>query len=167
MRIAVNLSVEQFRNTHLTDQVAGVLEETGLPPKYLELEITESVALHETDYIIGVLKDLKSLGVSISIDDFGSEYSSLSRLKQMPVDRIKIDKQFIQGISLSADDEAVTDIILDLSRALNLSVIAEGVESNAQLEYLSQRKCDEVQGFYFFKPLSAEELERLLKSEEG
>ncbi|MEL7609292.1 MAG: EAL domain-containing protein [Bacillota bacterium] len=164
LRMAVNLSVSQFKNPKLTDIVQGILQETGLNPAYLELEITESVAVKESEYIIDVLNSLKELGVSISIDDFGTEYSSLSRLKMLPIDRIKIDMQFVQGIEGSEKDQAITKIIINLAKSLGLKVIAEGVETAPQLDFLHQRMCDEVQGFYYYRPMPAADIEAMLKN---
>jgi EAL domain-containing protein (putative c-di-GMP-specific phosphodiesterase class I) len=163
--MAVNLSVEQFRNPYLKDMIARTLERTGLAANYLELEITENIAIKEPDDIIRVLNDLKDLGVSISIDDFGTEYSSLSRLKQLPIDRIKIAMQFVHGISSSSKDEAITKVIINLARNLGLRVIAEGVETETQLNFLSERLCDEIQGYYFYKPMTAAEFEAALRKE--
>ena len=167
LRIGVNLSVNQFRNPALVDSVDRILKETHLDPKYLELEITESIAIKEAGYIIDVLEHLKQLGLSISIDDFGTEYSSLSRLKNLPIDRIKIDMQFVQGIENSEKDRAITKIIINLAKSLGLKVIAEGVETLPQLEFLNQRMCDEVQGFYYYKPMPAEEIDDLIQNWES
>lgn len=130
--------------------------------QYLELEITESIAVKEAGYIIQVLEDLKTLGVTISIDDFGTEYSSLSRLKSLPVDRIKIDMQFVHGISMGNKDEAIAKIIIQLAKNLNMNVIAEGVETESQYDFFNNNLCDEIQGFYFFKPLPASEITSIL-----
>lgn len=162
IRMAVNLSVEQFRNPNLVSLVAKTLSETGLEAKYLELEITESTAVKEAGYIIHVLQELKELGVTIAIDDFGTEYSSLSRLKTLPVDRIKIAMQFVHGILEDNKDAAIAKIIIQLAKNIRLNVIAEGVETEKQLEFFSKQMCDEVQGFYFYKPMPAIELEEIL-----
>ncbi|UNC93142.1 EAL domain-containing protein [Candidatus Contubernalis alkaliaceticus] len=162
LRMSVNLSVEQFRNVNLANLVANTLSKTGLDSKYLELEITESTAVKEAGYIIGVLQELKELGVTIAIDDFGTEYSSLSRLKTLPVDRIKIDMQFVHGISEGNKDEAIAKIIIQLAKSLELKVTAEGVETEPQVEFFSKQMCDEIQGFYYYKPMSALELEKIL-----
>jgi EAL domain-containing protein (putative c-di-GMP-specific phosphodiesterase class I) len=143
--------------------VGNILRETGLKPEYLELEITESIAIHEFYYIFEVLNELKKLGVYIAIDDFGTEYSSLSRLKLLPIDRIKMDIQFVRSIEISEKDRAITKVIINLAKDLGLKVIAEGVENERQLEFLSQRMCDEIQGFYYYKPMPADEVERVLK----
>ncbi|HBR02737.1 MAG TPA: bifunctional diguanylate cyclase/phosphodiesterase [Ruminiclostridium sp.] len=164
LRMAVNLSISQFNNPRIVDNVDSILKETGLSPEYLELEITESIAIKEANYTIGILNKLKKLGVSISIDDFGTEYSSLSRLKILPIDRIKIDMQFVQGIEGNEKDQAITKIIINLAKSLGLEVLAEGVETAPQLEFLNQKMCDDVQGYYYYKPMPAEEIEKLLKS---
>lgn len=164
VRVAVNLSVEQFHNPNLILYIREALEETGLDPAYLELEITESCAIRETNYISRVLQEIKSLGVSISIDDFGTEYSSLARIKQLPIDRIKMAMQFVHGIPSSVKDEAIAKIIINLAGSLGLKVIAEGVETKCQFEFLKNRVCDEVQGYYFYKPMPAPEVEKLLMS---
>ncbi|WP_245156608.1 GGDEF and EAL domain-containing protein [Clostridium aminobutyricum] len=163
VRMAVNLSVNQFRDPNLVSQVDNILKKTGLDPQYLELEITESITIAEEYYIVDVLNQLKKLGVSISIDDFGTEYSSLSRLKILPIDRIKIDMQFINGIENNDKDRVITDSIINLAKNLGLRVIAEGVENKAQLEFLRQRKCNEVQGFYLYRPISPSEVENIFR----
>lgn len=163
-RVAVNLSVEQFRNPNLVSFIADTLNNTGLAPQYLELEITESIALEEPEYIIKILNELKDLGVTIAIDDFGTEYSSLSRLKELPVDRIKIAMQFIHGITESkSKDRAIAKIIIQLAKSLDLNVIAEGVETQAQIEFLRKHLCDEIQGFYYYRPMPAKEIEKILE----
>ena len=161
-RIAVNLSVIQFNDPLIVEKVDKILKETGLSPKHLELEITESIAVKENKNVVDILDRLKKLGVSISIDDFGTEYSSLSRLKTLPIDRIKIDMQFIHGIEGNEKDQAITKIIINLANSLNLEVIAEGVETKGQMEFLNQKMCDEAQGYYYYKPMPAEELEEIL-----
>lgn len=164
VRMAVNLSVIQLRNPRLKDIVRETLEDTGLAPAYLELEITESAATKEADYIVGLLGRLKSLGITLSIDDFGTEYSSLSRLKLLPVDRIKVDMQFVRGIEESNKDKAITKLIIGLAKNLGLKVIAEGVETENQLNFLHQKMCDEAQGFYYFRPMPPEQVELILRN---
>ena len=138
-RMAVNISVEQFRSGNIVQMVKECLEKTNLQPRFLELEITESIAMEESDYIIKALHELKALGITISIDDFGIEYSSLSRLKELPVDKLKVDMQFIQGIAVSNKDEAIISVIIHLAMSLGLKVIAEGVETEVQLDFFNQR----------------------------
>ena len=164
IRIAVNISINQLRNPLFLDQVKGLIIKYDFEPKYLELEVTESIAIKEPAYIISVLEGLKKLGVFVSIDDFGTEYSSLSRLKQLPVDRIKIDMQFVQGIDKNEKDRAISKVIINLAKSLGMKVVAEGVENDVQLDYLSQRLCDEVQGYVYYKPMPAEEFERILEN---
>ncbi len=165
LRVAVNISVNQFRNPKLTEQVHRILEKTELDPEYLELEITESVAIREDDYIVTVLNALKRLNVQISIDDFGTGYSSLSRLKLLPVDRLKMDIQFVREIENSDKDRAISKVIINLAKSLGMKVIAEGVETEGQMNFLSQKMCDEVQGYYYYKPMPASEVEALLRRE--
>lgn len=164
MDIAINLSALQIIDPKITTNLERIIKETRLDPKYIEVEITESIALEETSYVIEVLNNLKSIGVSIAIDDFGTEYSSLSRLKLLPIDRIKIDMQFVQGIESNEKDKAITMVIINLAKSLGLNVIAEGVETDVQLKFLDQKKCDDVQGYYYYKPMPSEEFEEILKS---
>jgi diguanylate cyclase (GGDEF)-like protein len=163
IQMAVNVSVEQFRSGKLKQIVEECLEKTGLDPRYLELEITEGIAMKETDYILKALHDLKLVGISISIDDFGTEFSSLSRLKDLPVDRLKIDMQFVRGIAVNSKDEAIIKVIINLARRLGLKVIAEGVETEEQLKFLTDEACDEVQGYYYYKPMPSEEVVIILE----
>jgi diguanylate cyclase (GGDEF)-like protein/PAS domain S-box-containing protein len=153
--IAVNLSVNQFQNKKIIEDIIKILKETGLNPKDLELEITENIIMKETDYIIDSLKQLKELGVKIAIDDFGTEYSSLNYIKQLPVDKIKIDMSFVKGININHKDEAIIKVIISLAKNLGLKVIAEGVETKEQLEFLKEQMCDEIQGYYYYKPMPA------------
>jgi len=161
-RISVNLSVQQFYNPNIIDIISKVLHETGLKPCYLELEVTESLGGHDEDYVIGTMNILKTLGVPLSIDDFGMDYSSLSRLKNLPVDRIKIDMQFVRGIGQNIKDERIIKIILELGRTLGLKVVAEGMETGRQLAFLKDNSCTEIQGYYFYKPVSTEEVAEVL-----
>lgn len=162
LEIAVNLSAVQIINPKTIDNIENIIKETRIDPKYIELEITESIAIKETDYVLNVLNKLKKLGVSIAIDDFGTEYSSLTRLKVLPADRIKIDMQFVQGIESNEKDKAIIMVIINLAHKLGLSVLAEGVETKAQLDFLVQEKCDTAQGYYYYKPMSAEKMEEVL-----
>ncbi|MDI9371094.1 MAG: EAL domain-containing protein [Synergistaceae bacterium] len=161
MRIAVNLSVVQLYNPDFVDNLAVILKEARLDPKYLELEIKECAAIRETELVLGKLKKLKKLGVYISIDDFGTECSSLSRLKILPIDRLKIDMPFVQGTERDAKDRTITTTIINLAKGLGVEVMAEGVETESQLNYLRQEECDDAQGFYYGKPMPADDLERL------
>lgn len=162
LRIAINISPVQFNNPDFAENLDQILKEEGLNPGYLELEIPESIATKESGHILNTLNKLKQLGVTISIDDFGREYSSLNRLKTLPVDRIKIDMQFVHGIEGSEKDQAITKVIINLAKNLGLEVLAEGVETMPQMEFLNKRMCDEVQGYYYFRPMTAEEIEDML-----
>ena len=161
--IAVNLSVNQFGNKKIVEQITKILSETDLNPKDLELEITENIIMKEPEYIIESLKQLKELGVTIAIDDFGTEYSSLNYIKQLPVDKIKIAMSFIQGIGINDKDEAIIKVIIVLAKNLGLKVIAEGVETKQQIEFLREQMCDEIQGYYYYKPMKASEIEKLMR----
>ncbi|MEA4954329.1 MAG: EAL domain-containing protein [Pseudoflavonifractor sp.] len=165
IRMAINVSIIQFRNPNFVSQIHDILRDTETNPENIELEITESIAIHESEYIVHVLNDLKKLGVSISIDDFGTEYSSLSRLTILPIDRLKMDIQFIRGIDAGNKERAIVTSIINLAQNLGLKVIAEGVENRLQFDFLAQKQCDEIQGFYFYRPGSAKDIESLLSKE--
>jgi diguanylate cyclase (GGDEF)-like protein/PAS domain S-box-containing protein len=158
LRMAVNLSARQFQHTNLAAQVAAVLAETGLPAHGLELEITESMAMHNADRTVVVLRALKDLGVHLSVDDFGTGYSSLSYLKQFEVDTLKIDRGFVRDLP---HDPAIAEAVLALAHSLNMSVTAEGVETEEQLAFLRQHNCDEVQGYLIGKPVPADQFAAL------
>ena len=130
----------------------------------MELEITENIIMKEPEYIIKSLKQLKQLGISVAIDDFGTDYSSLSYIKQLPVDKIKIDMSFVQGINIYCEDEAIIKVIIVLAKNLGLKVIAEGVETKEQLDFLKDQMCDEIQGYYFYKPMPANQIEELIEN---
>jgi predicted signal transduction protein with EAL and GGDEF domain len=156
MQVAVNLSARQFNDPHLPRVVARALKETGLPPRLLELEITESTAMQQTDVTLRTLKKLKQLGVSIAIDDFGTGYSSLSYLRRFPVDKVKIDRSFVSEIPGERDQGALVSAIIALAHALQIQVVAEGVENEAQREFLRSCGCDFIQGFLVGKPVDAD-----------
>ncbi len=151
--ISVNLSARQFRTRTLVQQVARLLDETGLDPCYLELEITERMLINDINLVREELEQLKALGVRIAIDDFGTGYSSMQYLKDLPVDRIKIPMSFVQGINSNPRDESIISVILALAESLDMDVIAEGVETDEQIDFLRQRLCTSIQGFYYFKPM--------------
>jgi diguanylate cyclase (GGDEF)-like protein/PAS domain S-box-containing protein len=156
MPVAVNISARQFNDPKLVEMVARTLEETGLPAEMLELEITESTVMRQTDATLAMLKKLKELGVSLAIDDFGTGYSSLAYLKRFPVDKLKIDKSFITDVPKSRDHNAIVTAIIGLAHALSLRVVAEGVETEAQLEFLQGAGCDLIQGYLAGKPIDAD-----------
>jgi EAL domain-containing protein (putative c-di-GMP-specific phosphodiesterase class I) len=162
--VAVNVSALQFREKRFTAIVAAALRDNGLEPKFLELELTESLIMQDVDRAIATMKELQSLGVRLSIDDFGTGYSSLSALKTFPVTRLKIDKSFICHLPHDAHDKAVATAVISLGQKLNLNVIAEGVETADQVAFLRENQCEEMQGYHFSKPVVASEIERILKA---
>ena len=167
LRVAVNLSARQFGAPDLIENLARVLSETGLEPKYLEIELTESLFMSDITPAVDLLHRMKALGVNLSIDDFGTGYSSLSYLSRFPIDVLKIDRSFVADITRDANDEAIVTSIIALAHNLKLAVIAEGVETAEQLDYLRRHGCDEMQGYYFSKPLAAHEFEQLLVEGRG
>lgn len=152
-RIAVNISLQQFHHIDFVDMVKKVLQETHFDPQRLELEITESV-IHDPEKTIHILNELQSLGILISMDDFGKGYSSLSYLKRLPIEILKIDRSFIRDISTDPVDAEIVTAIITLAKSLNLKVVAEGVETEEQLAFIKKYKCTEAQGFLFSKPMS-------------
>jgi len=167
LRVAVNLSVSQLLEKDFASTVEQVLIDTGLPAKMLELEITESTLMEHAQDTLAVLDRLRSLGVRLTIDDFGTGYSSLSYLKRFPVDIIKIDRSFVRDIPGDADDAAIVTGIIALAHSLRLEVVAEGVETREQLEFLRSKSCDILQGFYLSKPVPAQQLEDEILSQTG
>jgi diguanylate cyclase (GGDEF)-like protein/PAS domain S-box-containing protein len=164
-RVSVNLSARQFQQRDIAKLVMSILDETGLEPRYLELELTESTIMRNAEEAVVMLNELHALGIGLAIDDFGTGYSSLSYLKRFPVDRLKIDRSFVSDIGASADDETITSAIIALAHSLNLQVIAEGVETAAQLEFLKKRACHEMQGYFFARPLPHDAIPHLLQRE--
>jgi EAL domain-containing protein (putative c-di-GMP-specific phosphodiesterase class I) len=161
--MAINVSALQFQQKDFIPLVRRVLEETGLPPAYLEFEITEGLLLSGEERTAEALRELKEMGLKLAIDDFGTGYSSLSYLKELPVSKLKIDRSFIRGVAMDADDAAITTAIINMAHNLNLQVIAEGVENGSQFSFLQQNRCDAIQGFYFSTPLDRQALERSLR----
>ncbi|MCD1261729.1 EAL domain-containing protein [Paenibacillus athensensis] len=159
--ISVNLSVRQFFQHNLKGKIDQVLQQTGLDPQYLELEITESMTM-DVDHAIQSLLELKQLGVHVSIDDFGTGYSSLYYLKKFPIDKLKIDRSFVRDIMVDPNDAAIVATIIAMTHHLNLKVIAEGVETEDQLRFLHENRCNEVQGYWFSPPVNADTMESLL-----
>ncbi len=160
IRIAVNLSARQFLQTNLTKRIQAILDEMELDPEYLELEITENIAMKDDKLL--TLQELSNMGITISIDDFGTQYSSLGYLKRLPVNKIKIDRSFVNGISKDPKDEAIILAMLLIADRLNLTAIAEGVETDEQLLFLRENKCQDIQGYLFYKPQPAKLIEAIL-----
>ncbi|MFC1837544.1 EAL domain-containing protein [Thermodesulfobacteriota bacterium] len=155
--VSVNMSGRQFNKKSVTDDIANILEETGLKPEFLGLEITESVIMQDVKSTISKLRQLQDMGISLSIDDFGTGHSSLSYLKLFPIDNLKIDRSFVFNITSDSTDAAIAASVILLAHSMNLKVVAEGVETREQLEVLRQQGCDHVQGFLFSKPIAADE----------
>ena len=162
LRVSVNLSARQLRDKDFVPLVVQILTETGLQPEYLELELTESALMGDASDTVCKLLRLKELGISISVDDFGTGYSSLSYLKHLPIDTLKIDRSFVRDIVDDPDDAAIVDAIVAMAHSLKLNVIAEGVETREQLEFLQQRECQQVQGYYFARPLDPLQFEAFI-----
>src|ERR1039457_974001 len=156
--VAVNVSAIQFRQEDFCELIRRVLNETGLAPQYLELELTESLLLANADVTLSVIQELKAMGLTLAIDDFGTGYSSFSYLKQFRVSKLKIDRLFIRDVAVNPDDAAITTAIISMAKSLNLKVIAEGVEDEAQMSFLRAHQCDEIQGYYFSKPLTVDKV---------
>lgn len=160
--VSVNLSVRQFQQGNLVSKVTQILKETGLAPKHLQLEMVENTAMQDDQQVAGRLKELERLGIKIAVDDFGAGFSSLSCLRGCPIHKLKIDKSFIDGIARDSVGSAIANYIIDLAHALKLGVVAEGVETESQLAFLREHRCDEMQGFLFSPPVPAHEAEKLL-----
>ena len=162
--IAVNVSAVQFRQEDFCELIRRVLHETGLAPQYLELELTEGLLLANADVTFSVLQELKAMGLTLAIDDFGTGYSNFNYLRQFRVSKLKIDRSFIRDVAVNPDDAAITTAILSMAKSLNLKVIAEGVEDEAQMSFLRAHQCDEIQGYYFSKPLAVDKVAGKLRS---
>lgn len=163
LRMAVNLSARQFYGAHLVDEIREVIQVTGIDPQCLELEITESVMMKNIEHVAMQLKSLKDIGVGIAVDDFGTGYSSLAYLKRLPIDSLKIDRSFVRDVPHDHDDAAIARAVIALAHSLRLKVVAEGVETQAQLEFLAALGCDEIQGYLFSHPRVAVDIEDLMR----
>jgi diguanylate cyclase (GGDEF)-like protein/PAS domain S-box-containing protein len=162
VKVSVNLSPAQFRHQDLMTTVTNVIEQTGVDPRQLQLEITETIAMTNFDYSVDILQALRSLGLTIAIDDFGTGYSSLSYLKRFPVDKLKIDRSFVTDIGLHPDNAAIVRAIINLGRGIGARVNVEGVETEEQLRFMRENGCDEVQGFYYSRPLPPDDFAKLI-----
>ncbi|GAB6042714.1 two-component system response regulator [Endothiovibrio diazotrophicus] len=167
LKVAVNISAREFQDSRLLDRIDEVLADTGLAPKHFEVEITESMVMRDVDSAIRVMQALRERGVSISIDDFGTGYSSLSYLKQFPLHSLKIDRSFVRDLAADSNDRAIVSAVLSVAKAMELRVVAEGVEDNDQLTFLDDKGCDELQGFLVSKPLDKIRFEELLAKGES
>ena len=160
--MAVNLSGRQLQEGNLVAKVRQALADTGLPPRWLELELTESMLMEDVEDTIAILNELRAMGVRLSVDDFGTGYSSLAYLKRFPLDAVKVDRSFVQDIAADPNDISITRAVITMAHALQMKVIAEGVETEAQLALLIANRCDEIQGYYFSRPVPAAEMEQML-----
>jgi EAL domain-containing protein (putative c-di-GMP-specific phosphodiesterase class I) len=163
LRISVNLSASQFRDSGLVDSIRRALDDAGLQARYLEVELTESAVMSDPEQSIAILEQLSTMGVLVSVDDFGTGYSSMSYLRRFPIDKLKIDRVFINEIASRPEDASIVRAIVSLAHSLNLKVVAEGVETPAQLNFLEAAGCDEYQGYHFSHPLPAGDFERLIR----
>jgi EAL domain-containing protein (putative c-di-GMP-specific phosphodiesterase class I) len=164
MTVAVNVSAMQLMHESFVTDVFSILDETGLDPKYLELELTESALMRRADLAASILSTLRKAGIRVAVDDFGTGYSSLSYLRRFPLDALKIDQSFVQQIT-TPPNETIVRAIISMGRSLNLRVIAEGVEIQAQLDFLKAYQCDEAQGHYFGWPVPPQQLAKLLEAD--
>jgi EAL domain-containing protein (putative c-di-GMP-specific phosphodiesterase class I) len=162
LRIAINISARQMSDKGLVEFLTETIRKTGLTVESLELEITESAVMSNQEHAEKVLNELKGLGFHLTMDDFGTGYSSLAYLKRFPFDSVKIDQSFVRGIPESKDDEAIVEAIIAMAHSLQLQVVAEGVETKEQYDFLRTLGCDQIQGYYFSKPIPAGEIVKLL-----
>ncbi|MBL3618654.1 MAG: EAL domain-containing protein [gamma proteobacterium endosymbiont of Lamellibrachia anaximandri] len=165
--VSVNLAASQFRDALLPKTISEILDEKRVESRWLDLEITESILMENTDQVIKTLRHLKALGVTLSVDDFGTGYSSLSYLKRFPVDRLKVDRSFVQDIPSDRNDVEITAAIIAMSHKLNLQVVAEGVETAEQFEFLQQNVCDICQGYMFSEPVPIDKLRQYLDEQKN
>ncbi len=162
--MAVNLSLRQLTDEGLLSDIQTTLGETGMAPHLLELEITESMVMHDPPRMVKILSEIKKMGVRLALDDFGTGYSSLAQIKQFPIDTLKVDRSFIRNIPNDSEENAITEAIISMGRILSLTVVAEGVETREQMDFLRKRACDEMQGFYFSKPILPDQFARLMEA---
>jgi EAL domain-containing protein (putative c-di-GMP-specific phosphodiesterase class I) len=165
IRVAVNLSARQLQGDNIIDVVAEALKASGLDPRYLELEVTESTLMENPTHVTEILNDIKKIGVEyIDIDDFGTGYSSLSYVKNLPISTVKIDQSFVRDLPDDKEDASIARAIVAMAHSLDLSVIAEGVENQQQLDFLSELDCEEIQGYFISKPLAAEDIVKFMET---
>jgi EAL domain-containing protein (putative c-di-GMP-specific phosphodiesterase class I) len=161
--MAVNISAMEFRGKNFLEGVFAVLKDTGLDPKFLELELTESVLMKRPQSTESILKTLRAKGVQVSVDDFGTGYSSLSYLQKFPIDALKIDQSFVRQITMAPNETSIVTAVISMARSLKLRVVAEGVETQDELAFLQAHQCDEAQGYYFSRPVTAQQFAKLLE----
>jgi EAL domain-containing protein (putative c-di-GMP-specific phosphodiesterase class I) len=162
--ISVNISAVQFHDEGFLQMLAGTIRDSGIDPSYLDLEVTESVVMRQPEFVINQLESIKRMGMKLSLDDFGTGFSSLSYLRYFPLDRIKIDQSFIRGLAKTPVNQAIIETVISLGKSLKIKTIAEGIETKQELERLRELQCDEMQGYYFSKPLSSDDLIKWLRA---
>jgi diguanylate cyclase (GGDEF)-like protein len=162
--MAVNLSLRQLMDDNLLKDIKAALDDSGMAPNLWELEITESMVMHNPMYLIEVLTNIKKIGVRLAIDDFGTSYSSLAHIKHFPIDTLKVDRSFIRNLLQDSENQAITEAIIAMGKTLSITVVAEGVETQAQKDFLRDHICDEMQGFYFSKPVTPDQFGDLLRN---
>jgi EAL domain-containing protein (putative c-di-GMP-specific phosphodiesterase class I) len=162
--MSVNLSLRQIMDDKLLEDIKAALDDSGMAPNLLELEITESMLMHNPARLIAVLTNIKKLGVRLAIDDFGTGYASLAQIKNFPIDTLKVDRSFIRNLPQDSENRAITEAIIAMGKTLSLTVVAEGVETQAQEDFLRDHICDEMQGFYFSKPIAPDQFADLLRN---
>ena len=162
--MAVNISAMEFRDERFLEGVFAILNDTGWDPRYLELELTESVLMKRAESTESILRALKARGVRLAVDDFGTGYSSLSYLRKFPIDALKIDQSFVRQITTVPDETTIVTAVISMGRSLNLRIVAEGVETHEELAFLQAHQCDEAQGYYFSKPVLPQQFAELLKT---
>jgi EAL domain-containing protein (putative c-di-GMP-specific phosphodiesterase class I) len=165
LAVSVNVSARQFEEKRLVERIAGALRDSGLPPSALDLEVTESLLMRDMQQAVARMRELKEMGITLSIDDFGTGYSSLSALKSFPISTLKIDKSFVRDLAISSDDQAIALAVISLGHRLHLRVIAEGVETEEQRDFLRANDCDEMQGYLFSPPVPAESITEMLQAQ--
>ncbi|MBN1472485.1 MAG: GGDEF domain-containing protein, partial [Syntrophaceae bacterium] len=163
IKMAVNLSLRQLMDDKLMEDIKAALDESGMEPNLLELEITESMIMFKTDRMMDVLTKIKSMGVQLALDDFGTGYSSLAQIKHLPIDTLKVDRSFVRNLPHDSEDRAIIEAIIAMGKTLSLNVIAEGVETVDQDKFLREHVCNEMQGFYFSKPIAPDQFADLLR----
>jgi EAL domain-containing protein (putative c-di-GMP-specific phosphodiesterase class I) len=163
--VAINISAVELRAPGFVSGVRAILKEAGLEPRYLELELTETVLIEDSRTVADVLKELRDIGVLLALDDFGTGYSSLSHLRRFPIDALKIDQSFVRDLTLDEDDAGIVTAVIGMGKSLHMRVVAEGVETREQLEILQEQGCPQGQGYYFCRPVPAEEFGQLLESD--
>jgi EAL domain-containing protein (putative c-di-GMP-specific phosphodiesterase class I) len=161
--MAVNISAMEFRGENFLEGLFAILDDTGLDPKFLELELTESVLMKHASSTENILKTLRARGVQLAVDDFGTGYSSLSYLRKFPINALKIDQSFVRQITTAPDETTIVTAVISMGRSLKLRVVAEGVETQEELAFLQAQQCDEAQGYYFSRPVLPQQFAKMLQ----